>query len=611
MDADATFLLGGAALGVVVLPVVVGRFSQLEVPWFAFLASLLGFALSFGIVWLVPFDVYEALASSAANKRQEALPPQMFVAFVWELIYWPLFVLCWFLCPVLIEFESAGDFTFLGRLRAALKQSAAWYVAYLVFGGVVMLYLAMDGSTTGSLGAWCIAAANAWGLLFSSVLVGYGLTALPRHLWRLASPTRQLRTLYCAAVSMDEARLSTQFELQDVICEARVEVSSRSQRRWDPKLERALAILQQTLEDCELLHCELATGPGGTMVRDGDPGHGCAVPRGGVEATRLECLAHLHRALKQACLEARRAACRWEDVVRKCGFLEDLEENMFPTPVELASAWQGSLARSLCRWPVARGCWHAFVVLWLRWLRPLVLRALSIVCSFMSATIVLGQLTLFSERRFLSLLALFLETSHSFVVTQVFCFVALGYILCTAYWSVFRLKSAGWYGLYPNHNTDTSSLLWCASMLARLSAPLCYQFLVLVRVHGTAFQAMMDQGNAVPVFGASFIKVFPLLVCFFCICNIVNVYSRLVQFCGLEALEFEWAPSDSSAADDLLAEGRRLLERERRRRSEERSLLELHERTTEGARVIPLKLQISTLIEDGTLPCDWNASSPG
>merc|ERR1719353_210871 len=105
---------------------------------------------------------------------------------------------------------------------------------------------------------------------------------------------------------------------------------------------------------------------------------------------------------------------------------------------------------------------------------------------------------MFSGKSF-SVLSLFFQEDHGFVATQLLCMVPLGYMVCTAYWSVFRLKIAGWYGLYPNHNTDTSSLLWCASILARLAAPLCYHFLKLVQVKGTAFQEMMGEMNVVPV----------------------------------------------------------------------------------------------------------------
>eukprot|EP00928_Gymnodinium_smaydae_P041806 TRINITY_DN28249_c0_g1_i1.p1 TRINITY_DN28249_c0_g1~~TRINITY_DN28249_c0_g1_i1.p1 ORF type:complete len:670 (-),score=140.27 TRINITY_DN28249_c0_g1_i1:85-1974(-) len=600
------------------------NFAQRDMSWFSFGTSLLGFILSFGIIALVPYDVWEALAAAEAQRTHAPVPSQVLVGSSWELIYWATFLLCWLLCPVMIEFETAGDFTTMGKLRTSLRRNATWYTVYCVVGGFVLLWLTVDGAAHGSLSAWCIAASNAWGLLVSTVLMGYGLVAVPRHLWGLADPQRQLRKLYCLAVTMDEARLSTQFELQDVISEARVEVATRNHRMWDPKLERALNILQQTLEDCELLHCELTNGargqggPGaaGASVGALPPRDLGSVPARGAESMRLDCLAQLHRALKQAALQARRATCRWDELVQRCSLLEDLEENMLPTAAELVTSWQGSpLVRSLCRSHWARNCWHFVVLAWLRTLRPRVLRSLGAVCAALSFVIVLGQLTMFSDGWSLSLLAMLFDSDHGFGWTQALCIVPLSYMICTAYWSVFRLKIAGWYGLYANHNTDTSSLLWCASILARLAAPLCYHFLLLIRVKGTAFQGMMGQMDVVPVLGNDFNRTFPILVAVLCACNLLNVYSRLVQYLGLDSLEFEWASSGVAETDGLLAEGRRLLERERRRRSEERSLLELHDRNadagsaTGGQTIVPLRLQIAAMVEDGTLPYDWNSQS--
>lgn len=604
MSSGAAFLLCGAIAVGAVSSVTLLHFAQREVSWICFLTSLLGFVLSFGIVALVPYDVWEALTLEEAQASHQEVPSEVLVGSSWETIYWATFLLCWILCPVLIEYESAGDFTVVGKLRASLRRNAAWCAGYLIFGFLLLIWLWIGGGAHGGIGAWCIAASNAWGLLVSTVLMGYGLVAVPRHLWRLANPSDQLAQNYCVAVTMDEARLSTQFELQDVISEARTEIASRSTQMWDPMLERAFGILQQTLEECEQLHCELTNGARGPR----EAGQSCGgVARGGEDASRLECLAQLHRALKQAGLEARRAACRWDELVRRCLLLEDLEEQMYPSAVELATSWQGSCARILCRWHLMRSCWHGMMLLWLGTLRPRVLRILGGLCGILSAVIVLGQLTMFSESWSLSLLSLLFRRGHGFGPTQVLCMLPLSYMVCTAYWSVFRLKVAGWYGLYSNHNTDTSSLLWCASILARLSAPLCYHFLLLIRVKGTAFQGMMGEMNVVPVLGQSFNEIFPILVGFLCLCNLLNVYSRLVQLCGLEALEFEWAPPSSSDTNDLLAEGRRLIERERRRRSEDRSnLLELQPAESRRG-FVPLRLQIVALIEDGTLPCDWNA----
>merc|ERR1719401_489566 len=117
----------------------------------------------------------------------------------------------------------------------------------------------------------------------------------------------------------------------------------------------------------------------------------------------------------------------------------------------------------------------------------------------------------------LSLLSLLFLHNHGAVMTQVLCAVPLGYMVCTAYWSVFRLKIAGLYGLYSDHNTDVGSLLWCAYSLARLALPLCYHFLLLIDVPphlNTSFQEFMGQMVLVPILGHQMNQVFPCLVVF-------------------------------------------------------------------------------------------------
>merc|ERR1719296_207784 len=108
---------------------------------------------------------------------------------------------------------------------------------------------------------------------------------------------------------------------------------------------------------------------------------------------------------------------------------------------------------------------------------------------------------MFSQSWSFSLLALLFTSSHGFLVTQALCFVPLGYMVLVAYWSLFRLKIAGLYGLYDGQNTDTGSLLWCASVLTRITAPLCYHFLFLVRVERTAFQELLSEMQQIPIVG--------------------------------------------------------------------------------------------------------------
>ncbi|CAJ1387781.1 unnamed protein product [Effrenium voratum] len=115
----------------------------------------------------------------------------------------------------------------------------------------------------------------------------------------------------------------------------------------------------------------------------------------------------------------------------------------------------------------------------------------------------------------------------------------------------------------------------------------------------------MDVVPALPALNKMFACLLPCLV----LAHVFKWYSQVVQIVGLDTLDFDGEDQCPESAE-LLGEGRRLVEIARRRRSEDRSLqLELNDRRDES-RAIPLRMQIARLIEEGTLPQDWNASSP-
>eukprot|EP00404_Azadinium_spinosum_P058038 CAMPEP_0180735102 /NCGR_PEP_ID=MMETSP1038_2-20121128/23053_1 /TAXON_ID=632150 /ORGANISM="Azadinium spinosum, Strain 3D9" /LENGTH=616 /DNA_ID=CAMNT_0022768065 /DNA_START=35 /DNA_END=1882 /DNA_ORIENTATION=- len=594
-------LICGPMVLAVLSTCAMARFAHREASCLSLLTSAMGVTLALSIVAVMPYDVWEALASQGHTESHAEGDGTLLLRHSWAAIYWGTACLCYLLVPVLMEYEAAGEFTASARLRTSLRRNAAFYVAYLAIGSLLLVWLFIRGSVQGSLQSYCIAASNAWGLLLLTLLMGFGLVAVPRHFRRLACPKEQLKNLYPLAAAKDEARLSSLFELQDTVGRARAELTAEDRRcgedveqrvdAEDPEIspgirranELAFAALQHTLHACDQLHWELtcATRPGGgEIAAPGGAAHSGGLAQAYTE--RMRRFAQLHRELKDAGLDAKRAVCRWENHVQRCIFFEDLEERQFKAAAELLGApRQRCDSRSCC--PrlerAARLCWCRLLALWLRSLRARVLLALSYACGLLSAVIVLGQLTMFHERWSLSLLSfLFRDSRAGSAFTQFLCVVPLSYMTYTAYFSIFRLKVSGWYGIYGNHNTDAGSLLWCASLLVRLAPPLCYHFLLLIRVQGTTFQAFMGQMNVVPVLGDSFNEIFPCLIAVLCCCNFLNLYSRLVQCLSLGVIEFELSAGAEGA--DPLVEGRQLIERERRRRAEECSSMELPSRSS-------------------------------
>jgi hypothetical protein len=64
---------------------------------------------------------------------------------------------------------------------------------------------------------------------------------------------------------------------------------------------------------------------------------------------------------------------------------------------------------------------------------------------------------------------------------QVVAFIPLAYMCVCTYFSLIRLGMMTIYYLAPKHTSSVSLLMLC-SMVARYAAPLCYNFLYLIRL---------------------------------------------------------------------------------------------------------------------------------
>jgi hypothetical protein len=207
--------------------------------------------------------------------------------------------------------------------------------------------------------------------------------------------------------------------------------------------------------------------------------------------------------------------------------------------------------------------WRARV-LW----TPPVHKAFAIVCGVMSLGLVWSEVTLYSPVN-LSPFAILIDESYAnhAVFGQFVAIVSFGYLSVCAYFALFRMRLSKYYHMHANRKTSENSLLFNASYLLRLFAPLGYNFLAMLRVPSdvipeTAFQRVIGKMRVIPFLGRQFNVVFPVLILLFCVATLFNVYGRILKLLGMPQFEYR-----STYQDDLLDEGIALLKSEKRRRA--------------------------------------------
>mmetsp|Transcript_9486 Transcript_9486/g.18310 ORF Transcript_9486/g.18310 Transcript_9486/m.18310 type:complete len:552 (-) Transcript_9486:1781-3436(-) len=433
-------------------------------------------------------------------------------------MYWSVNALCWVLLPLSQGYHTAGDFTFLRRMGTALFKHVRTYIVFGVAGGAIFLYLLISGKLNSeSASAVLVVLSNLWGLFLVIVLLGYGLVEVPRKTWYAGHHTLNKKYLQFKASKLSETMNDAKFALSE--CMKKVN-AARKLTRGDKELERCVNIIAEKCPaDLLEYHNANRTHENPEILQKLTP----------IDRKKI---VQIHCDFIKANDELRRSKCRWHMVVDRYIKLEDIiasKDNYEEKRINYTFK------------PHREGKWGKFrdnvEWLWQCWVSPVCCRILAVILALFSCFVVLGEITLFVDAP-VGVFPLMFESSHGDVGTQLLCMIPLSFMVFTTYFGLFNLKLQGMYGLYPHNNTDPHNLTWSAAFMARLASPLCYNFLLFIKVKNSEFEKVLGIVDIVPVVGEDFAIFFPCILIVFVFMNLFNIYGRLMKALGVSQFQF-------------------------------------------------------------------------
>ena len=438
------------------------------------------------------------------------------------------------------RYMSAGDFTPWGKFKASLKENAIAYGSLAVIAGAVAIYVVVDQGLSGTkLKQAVMMASNMWGLFMVILLLGYGLVDVPRRLWYQTNSEYTLRTLHFRASKLSSEISDAQLDEEEL--EEQIKSVASAIKHGDPARKFVDMLLRKakldSMEDYEDFKSEEMNDP------------------------TVSTLVKLHKRLIKTKRVVNRCQCQWNALMDTTFDVQDTIEN--------AKSQNQLYNRSLggdVRYPAALWIWKIRA-------KPMILQALAAVCTLMSIILLWSEVTFRSKEPVLSVYALAVigaGTNNNYVATEFLTFVLLLYLCVCTYMVVFRIRVFDFFYLVPNQQTDSSSMLWSAMILSRLTAPLCLNFLGMVHMDShisntnsttltqeTAFtqvQGHMDLFN-------EFNAYYSIVVCVLALCALLKVGNRILSMMGMT----RFVDNDEDT-DDMVKEGKMYVQREHRRR---------------------------------------------
>lgn len=514
-----------------------------QTPAYLLLPVFLALALPSSIILLVPID----LASNAAKHTAGIWLPERLLLVCWRIAYWLTFCLTWVILPLLGEYSDSGHRDNRGKLLYSLRSNAQYQLIVLgcaVLGAVYFFLQA--GFNFVSLRALVMALAYAWGLVLAIYLMGHGLVAIPKRLFRDASISGRLRRTQSQAPKVHEKRQDALDELaeleeQVLVLRQRKTGTAREFQDWIEELSETCGVPESSL------------------------------PRGGTGATTPNViteryLADLTRKLKRARHKRARFEYEWYHLVKSAEQDQAILDSAASKSLKFTPASDSSAKVTLLT-PRAR--YHLYTHIY-----PALSIFLGGFLALASVGVVYSEIIKASKLQQYSLVNLTVihYTSESYGAlnfgNQLIAAAWLCYMCAAALYSITEVKVWGNRALV-RRQTYPESACWYASQVAKLTVPLSYNFAEMTDQNvfkGTVFYNFLGKLIKLTPLGSGFTGWFPLFILVPVLANLFGLYGKIKRFTGFGDLVLDEEEEQNSGSaftgSGSWREGQALIERE-------------------------------------------------
>ncbi|KAF5936956.1 hypothetical protein HYC85_024462 [Camellia sinensis] len=390
--------------------------------------------------------------------------------------------------PIIQGYEDAGDFTVAERLKTSVHVNLVFYLCVGSIGlfGLILLIILRKYRNVTILG-FAMACSNTFGLVTGAFLLGFGLSEIPKGIWKNVDWTFRQKVLSQKvakmAVKLDDAH--QEFSNAIVVAQA----TSKQMSKRDP-LRPYMNVIDNML--LQMFSEDPSFKPQGGRFGENDMDYD----------TDEKSMAALRLQIKRAREEYYRCKSEYMNFVMEALELEDTIKNYdrrHATGWKFISSFRPERAGAL-------GSFLDMIELVYRCiLRKQLEKVLAVILGCMSAAILLAEATILPSGVDLSLFSILINAvGKQEVLVQVAAFIPLMYM-----------------------------------MVARYAPPISYNFLNLIRLgekdedKKTIFEKRMGNiDQAVPFFGNGFNKIYPLIMVIYTIMIASNFFDRIIDYFG-------------------------------------------------------------------------------
>ncbi|KAI9891110.1 MAG: hypothetical protein M1814_003309 [Vezdaea aestivalis] len=498
---------------------------------------------------LVPIDLASSSGTDSKGSRGIWLTQGVMLV-AWRIAYWLTFALTWFILPLLGEFMDSGYRSPQEKMMYSLRSNLRYQLIYLGSGAAGMIYFFYSsGASLHTFKALIMALAYMWGLALAIYLMGYGLVAIPRELFRNADIGGRLRRLQTQAPKIHD-RMEDAIQKLDKL---EGQVKQLQQRKHI--IPRDLQEWVEELNDVAGSHDMRLPPSAGTL-----PATAPTVPTVITE----QFMADLTRKFYRARHARARFIDEWGSLVNEAAFLQAVLDSAASKRLDLGvpSPHSSIWGRVTLLTPYTRYLFYSSIV-------PAFRYASGGILSIASVFIIWSELTKKISPK-LSLITLTIVHHPSSSRGQIgfsgqLIAAAWLFYMCTA--ALTSISAARIWGnrALVRRNTYAESACWYSTQVARLTVPLAYNFINFLppQIYSqTTFQTFLGGLIKLTPLGESFNYFFPISILIPIVFTLFGLYGKLKAWFGFTLLDDFDDEGNEDGLPTNWREGADLIERE-------------------------------------------------
>lgn len=517
-------------------------------PAYLLIPVFLSLALPSCLVLLAPIDLASHAASTDETTRGITLDDRVLLV-CWRIAYWLIFGLTWLILPLLGEYVDSGYREPRDRMIYSLRTNGFYQALTLGAGAVVGIYFFWSsGFSMETVKGLVMALAYGWGLILAIYLMGHGLVALPRKMFRNASTAGRLKRLQAQAPRvhdklMDAVDGCNQYEVQVLQLRQRKTGTAREFQEWIEELAESAGLPESGVQQSAA-----SAGAGGSGVPT---------------VITKKYLGDLGRRLKRARHMKMRYQDEWEQLVTAAIENQAILDSSSSKKLEFPNSQPSFLTRWHILTPRTRYIIHTSII-------PALSIASGIIFAISSFALVWSELVKSFTPK-LSLVGLtvvhFPGSSKGEIgfFGQLIAALWLVYMITAALTSMTEVKIWGNRALV-RRNTYGESACWYGCQVAKLTVPLAYNFITFlppnIHMQATFYKFLGKLIDITPISGG-FSRYFPMVILVPVLAALFNLYGKIRNITGFgDMMADEEGDGDDPTGLGGWREGKMLIDRE-------------------------------------------------